>query len=61
MDSETRLSRDFDYVAQAHKLRNEYIARLLHAGVAALSGSNQKAAKPAAAYRSKPRDFCSQG
>ncbi len=57
MDSETRLFRDFDYVAQAHKLRKEYISRLLRSGFAALSGSNQKTAKPVAAYRSKSRDI----
>ena len=57
MDSETRLFSDFEpYVVQAHKLRHEYIAGLLRAGFAALTGSKQRTAKPVT-YRSKSRDL----
>jgi hypothetical protein len=60
MDSETRLSSDFEpYIDQARKLRGEYIAKILRGGFAALFGPNQKTAKPAT-YPSKSGDFCSQ-
>jgi hypothetical protein len=61
MKPETSLPRDFaPYVDEAHKLRAEYIAGLVHDGFAALAGLKQKAAKPAA-LRSQSGDFCSQG
>lgn len=61
MKPETSLPRDFEpYIDEAHKLRAEYIAGLLHAGFAALAGLKQKVAKPAT-RRSRSGDFCSQG
>jgi len=61
MKPETRLLCDFaPYIDEAHKLRAEYIAGLLHAGFAALAGLKQKVARPAT-HRSQSGDFCSQG
>ena len=61
MKPETSLPRDFErYIVEAHKLRAEYIAGLLHAGFAALAGLKQKVTKPATSQPQRG-GFCSQG